>query len=180
VLDWLAAITRPAPPGMTPSPAQLQAVALVGRLQNERTAGLITPTGLNEILHVVIKTGYRSELRNYQADLLARYPNVRRHGWEHLFKARPDLIRQFAAALHRLRHLMAVNNLLVLQPDDLGPIPSGRTLDDELVRTMERYELDSSDAAILIEATRAGVFTIATSDTDLRRAQLDFDVYTWL
>ena len=75
---------------------------------------------------------------------------------------------------------MAVNNLLFLQPDDIGPIPSGRALDDELVRTMERYELDSSDAAILIEAARAGVFSIATADPGLHRAQLDFDVYAWL
>ncbi len=59
---------------------------------------------------------------------------------------------------------MTGNRLLMLQPDDLGAIPSGRTLEDEWVRTMERYELDSSDAAILIEAQRAGVSSIATSD----------------
>ena len=90
VLDWLTAISRPI---SVPTPAQLHAVALVHRLQHERVAGLITPTGLNEVFHVVIKIGYRTELRSYQADLLAHYPRVRRHSWEHLFKARPDLIR---------------------------------------------------------------------------------------
>ena len=54
------------------------------------------------------------------------------------------------------------------------------SLDDELVRTMARYELDSNDAAILIEAACASVFNIATADPDLHRAQLDFDVYAWL
>lgn len=75
---------------------------------------------------------------------------------------------------------MRVNNLALLQPSDLGPIPSGRPLDEELVWTMERCELDSNDAAILIEARRAGVAAIATADPDLRRVSLDFDVYTWL
>lgn len=75
---------------------------------------------------------------------------------------------------------MRVNNLVLLQPADLGDIPSGRTLDDELVRTMERYELDSNDAAILLEAQRAGITAVASSDPDFRRAQIDFDVYTWL
>ena len=104
---------------------------------------------------------------------------MRRHGWEHLFKARSDLIRAFVAKLDQVRRLMEAANLLVLQPDDLGPISSGRTLDDELARTMERYELDSNDAAILVEARRAGVLAIASLDPDLRRAALDFDVYAW-
>ena len=137
-------------------------------------------TSLNEVLHYVVKTGYRIELPNHRADLIARYPNVRRHGLEHLFQARSDLLKQLVPDLHSIRQLMAANDLLCLQPDDLGPIPSGRTLDEEVVWAMERYELDSNDAAILVEAQRAGISSIVTADADLRRAWLDFDVYTWL
>lgn len=96
-----------------------------------------------------------------------------------LFKARSDLIKRFAIDLDRIRRAMVLSSIHVLQPDELGDIPSGRSLDDELVRTMERYELDSNDAAILVEAARAGATCIASSDPDLARARLDFDVYTW-
>ena len=179
IIDWLVAKSQVAAVA-PPTVAQLRAASLVGRLHTEHAVGLISPTSLNEVFHVVVKIGYRRELPNYRADLVARYPNVRRHGWEHLFKARSDLVQRIAPDLDRIRRLLAVNDLLVLQPDDLGEIPSGRALDDELVRTMERYELDSSDAAILIEAQRAGISGIATADADLLRARLDFDVYTWL
>jgi len=74
---------------------------------------------------------------------------------------------------------MLGNRIFVLQPEERGPIPSGRALDDELVQTMARYRLDSNDAAILGEVRRAGIEAIAPADRDLRRARLDFDVYTW-
>ena len=180
VIDWLAAVTQPSPRLSPLLPAHLRAAQLIGRLGVEQAVGLVPSTSLSEVFHVVVKTGYRAALPNHRADLLARYPNVRRHGWEHLFKARPDLIKRFAADLHRVRRLMTGSRLLFLQPEDLGDLPSGRTLDDEMIRVMARYELDTSDAAILIEAQRAGVTSIVTADSDLRRAQLDFDIYTWL
>jgi predicted nucleic acid-binding protein len=179
VIDWLVTVTRLSQ-SSTPTTAQLRASRLVGRLVSEQAAGLLTSTCVAEVFHFVVKSRYRAELPNYQADLLASYPNVRRHGWEHLYKARSDLLRQFAPGLHRVRRLMTGNRLLVLQPSDLGGIPSGRSLDEELVRAMARYELDSNDAAILIEAQRAGVTSVATADPDLHRARLDFDVYTWI
>jgi len=140
----------------------------------------VTPTALNEVFHFVLKTGYRSALPQHRADLSAHYPKVRRHDWFHLFKARSDLVATFVEDLNRVRRLMLGNRILVLQPEDLGPIPSGRTLGDELVRMMARYHLDSNDAAILLEARRAGVLALATADRDLHRASLDFDVYAWL
>lgn len=180
VIDWLAAVTRPSSPDAPPTPAQERAARLVARVRDEGAVGFVTSTGLNEVFHFVLKTGYRAALPDHPADLAARYPTVRRHTWEHLFKARSDLAKQTAIDLDRVRRLMTGNRVLVLQPDDLGPIPSGRTFDDELVRTMERYELDSSDAAILVEARRAGISAVASSDADFRRTRLDFDVYTWL
>ena len=179
VINWLTAVGwRVA--SVPTSPQQIGAARLVAHLAGSKRIGLVTPTALNEIFHFVLKTGFRAALPHHQADLIARYPRVRRHEWYHLFKARCDLIVPIVADLDQTRRLMLGNRLLVLQPEDLGPIPSGRPLEDELVRTMERYELDSSDAAILIEARRAGITDIATADPDLRRAGLDFDVYTWL
>ena len=97
-----------------------------------------------------------------------------------MYKARSDLIELFSSDLYRALDVMKSNNLRVLQPNDLGPIASGRTLDDELFWVIERFELDPSDAAILIEARRAEIMSIASADPDLRRAQLDLDVYAWL
>ncbi|MDQ3466814.1 MAG: hypothetical protein M3411_01080 [Chloroflexota bacterium] len=179
VVEWLAATFRSRSVTL-PTPTQIGVARMVRQMQVERVVGLVTSTSLNEVFHYVLKTSYRLALPNHRDDLLARYPNVRRHSWEHLFKARSDLVAQVAADLDRVRRLMVTANLLVLEPGDLGPIPSGRTLDDELVRTMARFALDSNDAAILIEARRAGISAVASSDPDLRRAQLDFDVYTWL
>lgn len=152
----------------------------MSRLVSQRVAGLVTPTSLAEILHFVVKSRFRAELPNFQDDLRTRYPDVRRYCWEHLFKTRSDLLAEFIPGLDETRHLMRVNNPFVWQPDELGPIPSGRTLDDELVRTMARYELDSNDAAILIDARRAGISAVVSSDADFRRARLDCDVYSWL
>lgn len=180
IIDWLILATGSAAASVPPALAQQQTARFVMRLVSQRVSGLVTPTSLAEILHFVVKSRFRAEIPNYQADLRTRYPGVRRHNWEHLFKTRSDLLAGFVPGLDQTRRLMGVNNLFVLQPDDLGPIPSGRTLDDELVRTMARYELDSNDAAILIDARRAGIAAVASSDADFRRARLDFDVYTWL
>lgn len=179
VIHWLTAVGWHAAP-VPPSPLQLGARRLVGRLVRTRSTGLVTPTGLSEVFHFVLKTGFHALLSDHQPELVARYPRVRRHEWYHLFKTRSDLMTLIEADLDRIRRLMVGNRLLVLQPADLGGIPSGRTLDDELVRTMGRYQFDSNDAAILIEARRAGVAAVASSDADFRRARLDFDVYTWL
>lgn len=180
VIDWLLAHSPPSVASPRPTPNQLRAAQFVWRMQVERVVGLVTSSAINEVYHVVIKTRFRADLPNDQADLLARYPNVRRHGWEHLYKARSDLLKQFAPDLDRARRLMIANGLLFLQPEDLDDIPSGRTLDDEMIWAIGRYELDTSDAAILIEAQRAGITSIVTADGDLVRPRLDFDVYTWL
>lgn len=179
VIHWMTALGWSAA-SIPATPVQIGAAQLVAQIVRSRGTGLITPTALNEVFHFVLKIGFRAALPDHQTDLAVRYPRVRRHEWYHLFKARSDLIAPIVADLDRARRLMLGNRLVVLQPDELGPIPSGRTLDDELIRTMARYELDSNDAAILIDARRAGIPAIASSDADFRRAQLDFDVYTWL
>jgi predicted nucleic acid-binding protein len=69
---------------------------------------------------------------------------------------------------------------MFLQPSDLGPILSGRSHEEEMIRVMGHYSLDTGDAAILLEAQRAGVMNLATADIDLHRAQSDFDIYSWL
>jgi predicted nucleic acid-binding protein len=180
VIDWLIFVTQSAAATTHPGLAQERAARFVARLVSQRVAGLVTSTSLAEMLHFAVKSRFRAELPNFQAELRMRCPDVRRPGWEHLFKIRSDLLSGFIPGLDQIRRLMSGNNLFVLQPSDLNDIPSGRSLDDELVRTMARYSFDSSDAAILIDADRAGISAIVSSDADFRRARLDFDVYTWL
>lgn len=75
---------------------------------------------------------------------------------------------------------MIANGLLFAAPEDLGPIPSGRSYDEELIDLVGAYGLDSNDASILLEARQLGLADIITLDADMQRARRDFDIYTWL
>lgn len=44
---------------------------------------------------------------------------------------------------------------------------------------MQTYGVDSHDALILMETRRMGINDIVTMDADMRRASLDFNLYTW-
>lgn len=180
VVDWLLVTAQRSSPPTPTTTEQLRAAQLVTAIQSDGTVGLVTSVGANEVFHFLIKTRYRTERASHQADLRARCPDVRRPDWRHLYKARSDLLKRFVADLDWARRLVLRDGFLFLQPEELGPIASGRRLEEELLWTIDRYQLDTSDAAILVEAARAGVSDIATSDADLRRAQRDFDVYTWL
>jgi hypothetical protein len=179
IIDWLlTAAALPAAPVRTM--AQHRANRFVARLRADRATGLVTAVVLNEVLHFVLKSWFRAEVPNHRIDLGSRFPEVRRPGWEHLYKTRSDLVGRFSSGFDEILRLMVGNRLIVLQPGDLGDVPSGRAIEGELVRAMSRYGFDSNDAAILLDAKRAGVAAVASSDADFRRAQLDFDVYTWL
>lgn len=137
------------------------------------------PTSFTELAHIVVRARYLDELPARRA--LAQMQQIRPpSGWIELYKQDPSILGFLLPDFQRLRRLLTANRFLVLDPDDLGPSPIGRRFDDELVHTMTAYALDSSDAAILVEARRAGVADVATLDADLRRAAADFTIHTWL
>lgn len=177
VIDWLLAQAH-----VTPEPLLHQyrrARELVNRMHQQGSTGLITGTSLNEIFHFMVKAAFRAALPHHLAALREHFPSVRRPTWNQLYKMDSSLFRQIVPNLEQIRRLMANNDLLVLQPVEISQITSGRSLEEELLWAMGRYELDSSDAAIVIEAQRAGVRSLVTSDRDLWRARLDLDIYTW-
>lgn len=180
VIDWLLGEGNVVVPNASVTVAQERAIRFVVRLQNDGATGVIASTSMEEIFHVILKLGYRRALPAHGLDLADRFPNIKRPGWEHLFKARSDLVKRFVPTMNEAIVAIRASQFVLLQPDDLGPIPSGQPLEDELIGTMERYELDSADAAILVAARRAGIDAIVTADRDLQRARLDFDVFTWL
>jgi predicted nucleic acid-binding protein len=96
-----------------------------------------------------------------------------------LYKVKPELLDLFRPQLERLQHLLSAGDMQLLQPNDLAPLPEGTRWETELLRLIGHYRLDTSDAAILFDTQRAGITSITTLDADLRRAQRDFDVYTW-
>jgi predicted nucleic acid-binding protein len=119
---------------------------------------------------------HRSPSRSWRTCIVrARYANA----WSELYKQRPALVRTYTADVESLRQTLERSGIEVLQPVDLGPIASGRRFEEELIRLMRRYRVDSADAAILSEARRAGIGGIVSEDPDWRRARRDFDVYTW-
>jgi predicted nucleic acid-binding protein len=124
---------------------------------------------------VIIRARIANDLRIYPSAASGRpLPS-----WSQLDKQRPGLIRRYAAEVEPTRLARAADNLLVLQPTDLDPIASGRHLEEALIGLVRRYRLDSADAAILLEARRAGIDSIASEDPEWQRAARDFDVYTW-
>ena len=94
-------------------------------LRSQEAVGIVASVSLAELLHVAIRAKYRSELPNQRAALAVRWPTKRGFDWRDLYKLRPDIRRSFAPDLERLRQLFVLHGLVVLRPEDLGPVPDG-------------------------------------------------------
>ena len=141
-------------------------------------AWIVTPTIFAETIHAAIRL--ESEQERLRLGPGARLANGQPiANWLSLYKADPTILQGFLPDLIQLRRLLAANGLLLLSPDDLGPIAPGRSYDEELVHLVTAYGLDANDALIL-EARRFGLTDGVTLDADLRRAQSDFAIHTWL
>lgn len=141
--------------------------------------GIVTPTAFNEFVHVAIKSKYKQERLRLGPNVLPT-SGRRINSWLDLYKQDASILQAFLINLERFRLQFIVNGLLFIAPDELGPITSGRAYDEELVHLVGTYGLDSNDALILMEARRSGINDVVTLDADLRRAQADFNIYTWL
>lgn len=150
-----------------------------GEVASGRTIGFVTPRVLDEVLHVQIKAMFANDVPNFQADLQRQWPTVRRHTWSHLFKIRPQNLRQYAQDLTATVNDLVNFNLYLLQPWDLDAL-AGIAWEEELVRRIKRYQTDTADTSILLEAERVGVMNVATLDKDYRNAHRDFHIYTWV
>jgi predicted nucleic acid-binding protein len=141
--------------------------------------GIVTPTAFTEFVHVLVRARYRHEYgRMTPVDRNIKYASPVR-GWRDLYKQDPTILQSFLSDLERFRRLLIANRLLLVSPDKLGPIASGRRHDEELVHLVGAYGLDSSDAAILMEAQQLGVTDVVSLDADMQRARADFTIYTW-
>lgn len=148
-------------------------------LRTSGTVGVVTPTVLTEVFHVVVRAIYQQELAAHRSALTAHYGEKRRYSWLELYKINPSIVKDRADDLERLRQTMVANNLFFVEPDALGPIRSGFPYDREILRLIGRYGLDTGDVSILLEAQRIGISAIVSFDHDMRRAHPDFDVYSW-
>lgn len=136
--------------------------------------GIVVPTVFRELVHLAIRARFIRYLATY-ADSIGG-----KKGWELLFKARPDLLRQYAPMLLRLPTVLSSMRMTILQLTDMEPLAANERFETDLLAAVLKYQLSSSDASILNELRRAGIDSIVTEDPDLRRAAGDFNVYTWL
>jgi len=141
--------------------------------------GIVTPVVFAELVHVAVRFRYNQARLGLGSGAVQRYGQVI-SSWLDLYKQDETILQAFRPDLEQLRRLLVANGLLFLSPEDLGPIASGRSFDEELVHLVCTYGLDSNDATLLMEAQRYGVTAIASLDVDLLRAQADFNIYTWL
>lgn len=141
--------------------------------------GLVTPTAFAEFVHAAIRSRYKAERQRLGPAIVQRFGRPAAD-WLALYKLDQAILHDFLPELQELSRRLIANGLLIVAPDDFRPLAAGRSHHEELVRIVARYGLDSGDASILLEAQRVGVTDIVTLDADLRRAQADFTIYTWL
>jgi predicted nucleic acid-binding protein len=163
-----------------PSLAAHRASQFFQNLVANNGIGIVTPTAYTEFIHVAVKARYR-----HIYDLMTPVDRGTKYGrpvrnWKDLYKQDETLLQVFLPNLRAIRQGLIANGLLLVAPEELGPVPSGRSHDTELVELVGTYGLDSSDAAILVEARRYGLTDIVTLDVDMQRAQIDFNIYTWI
>lgn len=154
-------------------------------ITSDRCLGFVAAHSVRELYHLYVRTVYSEELRRnrprYEGALKERFPYRRgSYKWTDLFKIREGLMQDICRELDEIRLAMIASNLFLLQLDDVNTPSPDIMHEDQLLRYMKKYRLDSSDAAILIEARGAGVPAIVTLDSDFKRAARDFSVYTWL
>lgn len=178
VIDTNLIINRFMSPWHIPSPDPSRRTSAFFRLLGASDAiGVMTSTVLQETLHFLIKMKYRADLPQHRQLLQQRFNGKSQMNWMDLYKVRPNFLKDYAKDLQQLLELLALANILVLQPQDLqNPVSA---LEDEMVRSIRRYQLDAADTEILLEARRADIDSIATLDRDMRRADRDFNIYTW-
>lgn len=165
----------PAPVAIASEPAS----AFFEAVYAHNGTGIVAPTTLVEFVHTAVRDRCKQERLRLRSK--GRPSGERPIGdWLALSKQDETVLRAFLPHLEQPRRLSIANGLLLVAPDCLGPIPSGRACDEEPVRHLGTYGLDSGDAVILMEARRYGVADIVALDKDLRRARADFTVFTWL
>lgn len=152
---------------------------LFASMRRQRCTPVVASVSVQELFHVVVRTRYQALLPRHRASLLNAFPHSSGHTWRHLYKLQPELMRGIIPDLLVAQRSLQADGTWVLRPDDLDAIrvPDGH--DMAVIRLMERYELDSADAATLLEAQRAGINAVASLDGDWVRASADFDVHTW-
>ncbi|MGH2559127.1 MAG: hypothetical protein ACRDJH_08685 [Thermomicrobiales bacterium] len=149
-------------------------------MRSQRVVGMLPSVVCLEFFHLALRGLYQGALPDYRLALAADVAVKRRFAWEDLYKLRPDLIEQFLPELESLLPRFEINRLAVIRPAETSSFMLKYRFEGELLERVGRYQLNTNDAAILMEAQRAGISSIATLDADMCRAALDFDVYTWL
>lgn len=157
-----------------------QATALFQHLVNANQLALLTPTAFSEFLHAAIMARYKQVFRQRGRAALAHHFGAPVRDARELYKRDPSILQLYATTLDQLCQSLAGNNVVLLDPDQLGPVRTGRAHHRQLLNLVGRYGLDSSDASILLEAHRLGISAVVSMDRDMQRALADFDVYTWL
>lgn len=174
VVEWIQTSNQ------QPSRQMLRARSFIQRLIRSNQEAILTPTGYSEVLHFAIMARYKSVFKQQGKVALAARYGVNISDPRRLFKQDSSILQQYAASLNVLVGSLTGANVAIAEPDEFGPIASGRSHQRELLHLVTHYGLDTSDALILMEASRLGVRSIVTMDGDMLRARADFDIYTWL
>jgi predicted nucleic acid-binding protein len=149
-------------------------------LRQSNVPAILTPTAYSEFIHIVIKAVYKEARAAHQSTLSAHFGRTGGFSWVDLYKIEPSILKENSGMLRALRERLLAENVVLLDPADLIASSAMDHYTIALPELVLRFGLDTSDATILFEAQRIGIYAIATFDRDMRRAAADFDIYTWL
>lgn len=151
-------------------------------LKTSGSTAIVTPMIVKEVFHLLLRARCTALVPAYRPLLSQQFPwrKPRSFNWRDVYKFDDRLVQQLVPDLRTLKSLLMLNGVAILPFQEIDPSAFGQRWEETLIDGVARYGLDTYDAMVLLEARQAGIFSIATLDVDFQRAQIDFDVYTWL
>ena len=113
-----------------------QASSFFRQLLSTNRHALITPTAFSEFIHIAIKFHYTTVLKALGKGALSQQPGVQIRNWLDLLKYDPSILQRYASNLAALQRAIIAHNVVIMDPDQLGTIASGRTHQEELLQAV--------------------------------------------
>lgn len=105
-------------------------------------------------------------------DFLTNRAKLSGQQWHHYYKDNPKSLAAIKPILNNLYQILQAFPIHVVEPEDLSmfPVGSSQTLSERMAELIIQFNILPKDATIISEAGRLGVYSLATLDSDWKRA----------
>ena len=150
------------PSSTVSNPSRSYVTSFLNRLRNEALNGSVIPLlphlALEECLFKICQRYFQS------------ISNISSLSWHQYYKQNPSSIRNINPTLQQFYAHIQAFPMVIIEPEDLETPNPQKTISEGMLEYINDFELLPKDAAILSEADRMEVYTIATLDRDYLRA----------